>query len=92
MDYKDKTASPQPHQLIMQDRRCIDMSGVSDVQSFDDRVVKAYTSYGELTVTGSDLHIKHLDLDHGSFSLEGRIESLVYSEPTRGGFLSRLFR
>ncbi len=92
MEHKDKTMPQQPHQLIMQDRRCLEMGGVSDVQSFDDRVVKAYTSYGELTISGSDLHIKQLDLEHGSFSLEGRIESLVYSEPTRGGFISRLFR
>lgn len=92
MERKDKVVTPQPHQLIMQDRRSIDMSGVSDVQSFDERIVKAFTSYGELTVSGSELHIKHLDLDHGSFSLEGHIESLTYTEPARGGFFGRLFR
>ncbi len=92
MDRRDKTEPKQPHQLIMQDRRCLEMGGVSDVQSFDDRVVKAYTSFGELTINGSGLHIKHLDLDHGSFSLEGTVDSLVYSDVTRGGFLGRLFR
>ncbi len=92
MDRRDKTEPVQPHQLIMQDCRCLEMGGVSDVQSFDDCVVKAYTSYGELTISGSGLHIKHLDLDHGSFSLEGTIRSLVYSDTARTGFFGRLFR
>ncbi len=81
-----------PHQIIMQDRRLLEMTGVSDVQSFDDCTVKAHTQLGEITINGRNLHIRHLDLENGSFSLEGEVDSLVYSNVIRGGFIGRLFR
>lgn len=82
-----------PHQLILQDRNRLDLSGVSDVDSFDETVVTVYTSLGELTIKGKELHLMHLDLDSGGLSIEGKIDSLQYSEtPSRTGVVSRLFR
>ncbi len=82
-----------PHQLILQDRRQAELTGVSDVESFDDTVVVAYTSLGELTVRGTALHIKRLDLDCGILSVEGNIDSLHYADTQKtGGFFNRLLR
>ncbi len=92
MEHNNQGSRQLPHQLIMQDRRQLEMTGVSDVQSFDECTVKAYTSLGELSVIGKDLHIRRLDLESGSFSLEGQIDSLVYTNTVRGGFFGRLFR
>ncbi len=92
MERRESANRVMPHQLILQDRNQLEMSGVEDVQSFDDTVVKAYTSYGELTISGSGLHIRRLDLESGSFSVEGRIDSLAYTARAEGGFFRRLFR
>ncbi len=91
MEKTEKTA--MPHQVIMQNRSQLELSGVTDVDSFDDTVVLAYTSMGELTVRGQELHIRRLDLEGGSLSLEGRVDSLTYADTVKkGGFFSRLLR
>ena len=92
MERTEKTAA-QPQQVIMQELQRLEMSGVSDVDSFDDPPVTAYTAQGERVVTGSGLHILRLDLESGSFSLEGHIDTLQYRDATpKGSFFGRLFR
>ncbi len=93
MERKDKTIPPPPHQLIMQDRRQVELTGVADVDSFDETTVIVYTSLGELTVRGRGLHVRQLNLEGGSLSLEGQVDSLTYTDTVRGGgFFGRLFR
>ncbi len=90
---RTEKSSTQPHQMILQERQRLEMSGVSDVDSFDDTTVTAYTSQGELVVSGSGLHILRLDLESGSFSLEGHIDTLQYRDAVpKGSFFGRLFR
>ena len=43
-------AIQMPHHLILENRRALTVSGVSDVDSFDDMTVVIYTELGELTV------------------------------------------
>lgn len=89
----EKRVQSMPHNLVLEDRRLLTVSGVSDVDSFDENTVVAYTSLGELTVRGRGLHIRRLDLESGSLSLEGYVDTLSYSDATRsGGFFGRLLR
>lgn len=85
-----------PHNIIMEDRRHLTVSGVSDIDSFDEQSVVIYTEMGELTVKGSDLHINRLSLEMGELLVEGEIYALVYSEKDErqsgGGFFSKVFR
>lgn len=92
MEQCERTEPMRPHQVILQDRRQLEMTGVTDVDSFDDTSIKAYTALGVLTVSGSGLHIRHLDLENGLLALEGQIDTLAYADVVRGGFFSRLFR
>ena len=54
-----------PHHLVLEDRRALTVSGVSDVDSFDDQTVAVYTDMGELVVRGQDLHINKLNVETG---------------------------
>ena len=82
-----------PHQLILDDRRRLSLSGVSDVDSFDDHTITAHTSLGDLTVKGHGLHICRLNTETGDLSLEGHVDTLEYTESvSRGGLLRRWFR
>ena len=92
MERNEKNASARPHQLILQDRGQLEMTGVSDVDSFDETEIRAYTALGELTVRGQGLHIRHLDLESGLLSVDGQVDILSYSDVTRGGFFGRLLR
>ncbi len=91
---EDKNIVQMPHQLILEDRRALTVSGVSDVDSFDELTVVVYTDLGELTVKGENLHINRLNLESGELMLEGNIQSLVYTEVQNrsGGFFGRLFK
>ncbi len=92
MDHADKQ-SLMPHQLILQERQQVELTGVSDVDSFDETTVIAYTTLGELIIRGNGLHIKRLDLECGVLSVEGSICALEYTESRKnGGFFGRLFR
>lgn len=82
------------HNIIMEDRKRLSVSGVVDIDSFDDQCVVAFTDLGELEIRGYNLHINKIDVQAGELSMEGEIYSLSYSDsqPKKGGFLSRLMR
>lgn len=90
---EERVRVARPHQVIMENRHTLSVSGVSDVDSFDGNTVVAYTDMGELTVRGEGLQIRHLNVESGELSLEGEVVSLCYSEPAaRRRGLGRLFR
>lgn len=90
----DKNSIKMPHQLLLNDRRTLSVTGVSDVDSFDEQVVVVYTDLGELTVRGEGLHINRLNVETGELSLEGQVHSLTYAEVASraGGFFGKLFK
>lgn len=87
---------PVPHNVILEDRRRLTVSGVSDVDSFDEQTVIVFTQMGELTVKGEDLHINRLSLEMGELAVEGDIVSLSYTDraqkPQQSSFWGRVFR
>lgn len=79
------------HHLILEDRQRLTVSGVEEVESFDENTIVMDTAQGVLVVRGEDLHIEKLSLDGGDLKVEGTVESLTYEAPRqRGGFFSRL--
>ncbi len=83
-----------PHNCILEDRKRLSVSGVNDVDSFDEAVIVARTDFGELTVSGERLHITKLSLEVGELAIEGNIHSLTYTDVAEksGGFFSKVFR
>lgn len=90
----DKNNIKMPHSVILEDRKSLVITGVSDIDSFDEETVVAYTDYGELTVKGKSLHVNKLSLESGELILEGQISSLIYTDNkvNNSGFLSKLFK
>jgi sporulation protein YabP len=82
-----------PHNVIMQNRSKLSVSGVEDVENFDDREIVMYTSRGKLTVHGAGLHIARLSVEDGDLTVEGEVDTLQYSAENapRGGLFSKLF-
>lgn len=87
----------KPHKLMMSNRRTCNITGVTDVLSFDLNEILLETEQGMLMVKGKDLHMKRLTLEKGEVDIEGTIDSLTYSEFTGYGgkgesFLTKLFK
>lgn len=83
-----------PHLVSLSERRALSVSGVQDVDSFDETTVIIYTELGELTVKGIGLHINRLNIETGDLTMEGAVESLTYTDVHNrsGGFFGKLFR
>ncbi len=90
MPYEELQA--MSHHLILEDRERLTVSGVEEVESFDENTIVMDTAQGTLIIRGEGLHIEKLSLDGGDLKVEGTVESLVYEESRRGrgGFFSRL--
>lgn len=91
---EEKKMNSMPHNLVLEDRRMLTVSGVSDVDSFDEETVVVFTDLGELTIRGANLHINRLSVEVGELTVEGKIAALIYSDdtPKNGGFFSKVFR
>lgn len=83
-----------PHHLILEDRKKLMISGVQDVDCFDEQTVILFTNMGKLIVHGRNLHVNAFQVESGDFSMEGDITALEYAEnqKVRFPFLARLFR
>lgn len=81
------------HTVTMEERERLCISGVEEVESFDETTIVMETVAGVLVVRGSGLHIEQLSLEGGQLQVEGQVESLTYEEDrgSRGGLLARLF-
>ena len=44
------------HNVILEGRKNLTISGVTDVDSFDERCISLYTQLGELVIKGRELH------------------------------------
>lgn len=91
---EEKKTVQLPHNIMLEDRHMLTVSGVSDVDSFDEEAVTVFTDMGELTVRGSNLHINRLSVEVGELTVEGNISALIYTDDTArgGGFFSKVFR
>ena len=78
----------------LEERERLSISGVEEVESFDENTIIMTTVKGTLVVRGEDLHIEKLSLDGGDLRVEGVVDSLSYEDDSRerGGFFARLLR
>ncbi len=92
MAYAFEEKSTGAHKIDLDGRSRLSVTGVQDVESFDEQAVVLYTAQGTLVVRGSDLHLRLLSLEGGQVSVEGRVDALTYEDDAPGrGFLARLF-
>ncbi|MGN0424147.1 MAG: sporulation protein YabP [Acetatifactor sp.] len=85
------------HRITLNQRQSCMVSGVKDVLSFDLHEVLLETEAGMLMLRGEDLHVNRLTLEKGEVDVDGRIDSLTYSDgggssSGKESFFSRMFR
>ena len=81
------------HNLICQQRKKINMSGVREVKVFDEESVTLDTVEGLLTVRGENLVIDSFSATSGELFMQGDILAFVYSSDGGGkGFIRQLLK
>ncbi len=94
---EEKIKQKRSHKLHMEDRNKIEMTGITDVISFDLNKVVLESDYGVITIKGSNLHVNKLSVEKGELDVDGSIMAIDYSEVNsyakKGeSFVNRLFR
>ena len=82
----------KPFGLTLEKREKAVLTGVTDVERFDETEVVLHTHGGRLTLTGTGLHVSSLQLEEGRLLVDGAIDGAVYDGgkmKRRGGFLRR---
>jgi sporulation protein YabP len=84
----------EQHDVSLKGRKLMEVTGVSSVESFDVTEFSLVTSGGPLRIEGSNLHMKHLDLEQGVVVIEGTLSSLAYVADAvkKKKFTRKLFR
>lgn len=85
--------STRPHMLTLENRKLLSLSGVLDVQGFDEETVNIVTTMGVLIVKGNSLHISKLSLETSEVTIDGEISSMHYlAGSEKKGFMARIFK
>ena len=77
--------------LSLEGRERLTVTGVTDVDRFDEAAVVLQTTQGTLIVRGEGLHMQTLSLEGGEVSIDGTVDSLTYEDASPAGFFARLF-
>ncbi len=83
-----------PHNIIMENRSKVSISGVENAESYNESEVILHTSKGILIIRGDAMTLSKLNLDSGEITVNGRICALEYVEPRKSGgtILGKLFK
>ncbi len=79
------------HNLKLENKEKLTISGVSDVDTFDEGKIILFTEDDTLIVEGSELHIQKLDIANGELMIEGNIFGLQYTGNDAGARQSKGF-
>ncbi|MBO7217187.1 MAG: sporulation protein YabP [Clostridia bacterium] len=87
-------STKQLHNVIMEGRKKLNMSGVLEVVGFDDETVTLETNMGLLTIKGERLKIGSFSASSSDIDIEGNIIAMVYTgdNSEKGGFFRKLLK
>ncbi|MEW9675296.1 sporulation protein YabP [Lentibacillus sp. L22] len=99
MNYYEKNSTQsvqQDHFIKINNRKNLEISGVKEVDSFDNEEFLLETVMGYLIIRGQNLQLKNLDVGEGLVSIKGKIYELSYVDEQHQekakGIFSKLFR
>lgn len=95
-NYSSSNRVEMEHQVKLTNRKSLEISGVKEVDSFDNEEFLLETVQGYLIIRGQNLQLKNLDVGSGNVTIKGRIYELSYIDEVHGEkakrFFSKLFR
>lgn len=90
---KQQIPKEKQQQLVLENRKKLKLTGVSDVENFSDTVIVTDTCMGKLTLKGENLKISKLNTEDGELTVEGKINTLEYArKKEKGSFFESIFK
>lgn len=89
-----KPSRMHTHTITIDNRERVSITGVADVESFNESEVSVIAEAGPLVISGEGLHISRLNLDEGQLIVEGMVTAVEYASAQserKGGFF-KMFR
>ena len=82
------------HNFICKERKHLELSGVKNVERFDENEFVLETTLGWMNIKGSELVLNKLDTEHGDVIIKGNIDCIEYttSHSNHESIFSRLFK
>jgi len=82
------------HNMVLENRKKLSLTGINDVNSFDNTQITAFTEAGYLTIKGSSLHISKFNTSNGELNITGKIDELAYSNKQKShlNFMEKIFK
>ena len=77
--------SNMQHSFSVSDRSSMQLTGVSEVLSFDETLVQLKTVCGNMSISGKDMRVHSLEVEKGHITLSGQIDSVAYSKNSLHG-------
>lgn len=81
--------------IIMEDRSKVTVTGVEQVESFNDNTIVLRTIKGGMVIKGEDLNIGNLNLEDGNVKISGTINGIDYVNETssqKGNIIGKIFK
>lgn len=80
--------------IIIEDRSKIKITGVEQVDSYNETIIVLSTIKGGISIKGEGLNISNLNIDDGSLRISGMINSLTYisKEGAPKNLLGKIFK
>lgn len=83
----------KPSRLVLENRKLLELSGVSKVISINESGAVVLTNGTKLYIEGGDISIEKLDVESGILILSGNFNEIKYSgKNARVSFFRRLFK
>ncbi|MDD4564683.1 MAG: sporulation protein YabP [Eubacteriales bacterium] len=83
------------HVVNIDNREKLSITGVTDIESFNEENILLILENGGLIIKGENLHVQKLDLDEGMVLISGAISAAVYTEKKdkqEKGFLKKILK
>ena len=80
---EESTRSQQDHYLKINNRKNLEITGVKEVDSFDNEEFLLETVMGYLVIRGQNLQLQNLDVGEGLVNIKGKVYEIwrIYSFP-----------
>jgi sporulation protein YabP len=83
------------HMVHIDERQRVTLTGVTQVDTFNEDNVVLHTTMGVLNIKGKAMKVNKLNVDNGDMSIEGEIISLTYTSKdtsNKENLIKRLFK